>query len=49
AQNVQFGMSVLNGIAGLTKENEQIALNSKLQAQLNDYTSKFSGIIGKQR
>jgi hypothetical protein len=49
AQNVQFGMSVLNGIAGLTKENEQMALNSKLQAQLNDYTSKFSGIIGKQQ
>jgi hypothetical protein len=48
-QNVQFGMSVLNGIAGLTKDNEQAALSSKLQAQVNDYANKFSGIIGKQQ
>jgi hypothetical protein len=48
-QSVQFGMSVLNGIAGLTKDNEQAALSSKLQAQVNDYSNKFSGIIGKQQ
>jgi hypothetical protein len=48
AQNVQFGVSVLNAMATLTKENEQMALNSKLTAQVNDYTSKFSSIMGRQ-
>jgi hypothetical protein len=43
---VQFGMSVLNGLAGMTKANEQAALSSKLQAQVTDYAGKFSKIIG---
>ncbi len=49
AQNVQFEVSVLNAMTQLTKENEQMALNSKLTAQLNDYTNKFSSIMGRQQ
>ena len=45
ADNVQFDLSVLNTIAQLTKQNQQLALNSKLEAQLNDYANKFSAII----
>jgi hypothetical protein len=48
-QNVQYGISVLNAMTQLTKDNEQMALNSKLTAQLNDYTNKFSSIMGKQQ
>ena len=49
AQDVQLGVSVLNGMAELTKDNNQTALNSKLQVQLNDYTNKFSSIVGQQQ
>jgi hypothetical protein len=49
AQNVQFGVSVLNGMADMAKANEQTALNSKLQSQVSDYTNKFSAIMGKQQ
>jgi hypothetical protein len=43
---VQFGMQVLNGLAVLTKDNQQTALNGKLQAQVNSYAGKFSKILG---
>jgi hypothetical protein len=49
AQDVQLGVSVLNGMAELTKDNNQTALNSKLQAQLSDYINKFSSIVGRQQ
>jgi hypothetical protein len=49
ALDVQLGVSVLNGMAELTKDNNQTALNSKLQAQLSDYTNKFSSIVGRQQ
>ncbi|HTK20798.1 MAG TPA: hypothetical protein VL442_14830, partial [Mucilaginibacter sp.] len=49
ASNVQFEMSVLNAITQITKENQELALNTKLQAQLSDYESKFAGVIGKQQ
>ena len=49
AQNVQLEVSVLNAMAQLTRDNQELALNSKLQAQLIDYSNKFSGIIGKQQ
>jgi hypothetical protein len=49
AQSVQLGVSVLNAMVQLTKENAQLALNTKLEEQLNDYTNKFSGIIGRQQ
>jgi hypothetical protein len=45
ASNVQFGMSVLNGMVDITKANEQTELSSKLRAQLNDYSTKFSKIM----
>jgi hypothetical protein len=44
-QNVQFEVSVLSGIAGLAKQNEEAALGGKLQAQVDDYTKKFQGIV----
>jgi len=44
-QNVQYEISVLNGIISLTKEYDDTQLTGKLQAQLDDYTKKFSGII----
>jgi len=46
-ESVQFDLSVLNTITQLTKQNQQLALNTKLQAQLNDYENKFAAIIGK--
>lgn len=46
--DVQFEMSVLNAMTQITKENQELALNSKLQTQLNDYESKFGGIIGSK-
>jgi len=49
ASNVQFEMSVLNAMTQITKENQELALNTKLQAQLSDYENKFAGVIGKQR
>lgn len=49
ASNVQFEMSVLNAITQVTKENQELALNTKLQVQLSDYENKFAGVIGKQQ
>jgi hypothetical protein len=47
-QNLQFEMSVLDAMTRLTKDHQQLALNGKLQAQLNDFSSKFSGMLAKQ-
>ncbi len=43
--NVQLEVSVLNGIVGLTKENGEPELSQKLQAQVDDYSKKFAGIM----
>jgi len=48
AGNVQFGMQVLNGLADQARQNEQAALSTKLEAQVKDYSGKFSGIVGRQ-
>lgn len=48
ARTVQIGLSVLNGLADLTKENHQTALSAKLASQFKDYEGKFSSILGKQ-
>ena len=45
SQTVQFEVSVLNGISDLAKEYDDPKLSGKLQAQLDDYTKKFSGIM----
>jgi hypothetical protein len=46
---VQFEMSVLNAITQITKENQELALNAKLQTQLSDYENKFAGILGRKQ
>jgi len=43
--NVQLEVSVLNGIAGLTKQNGEPELSQKLQAQVDDYSKKFATIM----
>ena len=47
-QGVQLSVSILNAMTQLTKDNQQLALNTKLLVQLNDYTNKFSALMGKQ-
>ena len=47
AQDVQFGVSVLNAMAEKTKANDQTELNTKLLAQVKDYSSKFSKVLGQ--
>jgi hypothetical protein len=45
AQDVQFSLSFLNGMAGITRSSHQDTLNRKLIAQVADYENKFSGIM----
>jgi len=47
-RTVQYGISFLNGLAGVTGENHQTALNNKLKAQLKDYETKFASIMRQQ-
>jgi hypothetical protein len=49
ASNVQFEMSVLNAMTQITKENQELTLNTKLQTQLSDYENKFAGILGRKQ
>jgi hypothetical protein len=46
--NVQYELSVLNGITELSKEYHQTAMAGKLQEQMDDYTKKFKDIIQRQ-
>ena len=48
-RNVQFGVSVLNAMVGVTGDNHQTALNAKLAAQLKDYTNKFGPVLQRQQ
>ena len=48
-RDVQYGVSFLNGLVGMTGENHQTALNNKLKAQLKDYESKFAAILQRQQ
>jgi hypothetical protein len=43
--NVQYELSILNGIAGLTKEYKQEQFEGKLQEQMDDYGKKFKDIM----
>lgn len=47
-RTIQMGMSILNAMAGLTKENHQDVLFNKLDAYVKDYENKFSPILSKQ-
>lgn len=44
-RDVQYGLSFLNGMAELSKIDHQLALNSKLIAQVTDYENKFGSIL----
>jgi len=44
-RTVQFSVSFLNGMAGITKNAHQNELSDKLIAQVNDYESKFGNIL----
>ncbi len=46
---VQMGMSIMNGISQIAKDNHQAAIAGKIDKQLKDYESKFSSILGKQQ
>ncbi len=46
-RDVQMGVSLINAMAGTTKENNQVALNTMLESELRDYEGKFSAILGK--
>jgi len=47
-RTVQLGLSLLNGLNQLAKENHQTAISNKLQSQIKDYEGKFASIMGKQ-
>jgi hypothetical protein len=40
-RDIQLGMSMLNGLAGLTKQYNQPALSNKFAGQIKDYEVKF--------
>jgi len=42
---LRFNLQFLNAIAGITHNNNQTELSSKLIAQLNDYQNKFKGAL----
>lgn len=47
-RDVQMGMSLMQAMVGMTRDNNQLALNTKLEGELKDYENKFSTILGKQ-
>ena len=51
SRDVQYGMSFLNGLIGITSAGDihQTALTNKLKAQIKDYENKFSAILGRQQ
>jgi hypothetical protein len=49
ARDVQYGVSFINGLVGLTGENHETVLNNKLKAQLKDYESKFASLLQRQQ
>ena len=48
-RDIQYGISFINGLVGMTADNHQTALNNKLKSQLKDYESKFSSIMSRQQ
>jgi len=47
-RTVQLGLYILNQLGEAAKQNHQDALAAKFQAQLKDYETKFSSMMGKQ-
>jgi len=48
-RDVQYGVSFINGLASVTNENHQTALNKKIQQQLKDYETKFASVLQRQQ
>jgi len=48
-RDVQYGVSFINAMVGITSENHQTALNAKFNAQLKDYTNKFAPVLQRQQ
>jgi len=48
-RDVQYGISFLNGLAGITDDNKQTALSTKLKSQVKDYEIKFAAILQRQQ
>lgn len=48
-RNVQYGVSFINAMVGITNDNHQTALSAKLSAQLKDYTNKFAPVLQRQQ
>ena len=49
ARDVQYGISFINGLSGITDQYHQTALSTKLKAQLKDYETKFGAILRQQQ
>jgi len=48
-RDVQYGVSFINGLAGVAAENHRDALSKKLQDQLKDYENKFTPVLQRQQ
>jgi hypothetical protein len=48
-RTVQIGLSLINGLSELAKENHQAPLAAKLQSQVKDYEGKFGPLLGSGR
>ena len=48
ANEVQFQLYVLNGLADTTKNYKETALHQQYQAQLDDYGNKFAALLNRQ-
>jgi len=48
-RDVQYGVSFINGLAGITAENHRADLTKKLQNQLKDYETKFAAQLQSQQ
>ncbi|MDP9080860.1 MAG: DUF2723 domain-containing protein [Bacteroidota bacterium] len=48
-RTIQYGVSFINAMVGITGDNHQTALNKQLTAQLKDYTNKFGPVLQRQQ
>ncbi|MGN6638607.1 MAG: DUF2723 domain-containing protein, partial [Mucilaginibacter sp.] len=48
-RTVQIGLSLINGLSELAKDNHQAPLAAKLQSQVKDYEGKFGPLLGSGR
>jgi hypothetical protein len=46
-RTVQLGVSLLDALSKITKDNHQTAIAEKIDKHLKDYESKFASIVGK--